>query len=394
MSLFDAAERLASIDRSQIVLDAARCLHSQDKLSQCAACFHICPVDAISIGKPPTLHAERCQSCLACLPACPVGAYHGEDDVADLLSCTTHIEDQPVEILCSMHPQPESGVNEKAVAIQLHGCLAGLGMGAYLTLSALGLKCILPRMDACSACEWGNLGQEIQEQAERANHFLSAWERQDVVHCVNEMGSHVERPLWNAKNPPLSRRDLFRMMARQGQIAMARAMANGAPSSEHKPGRDRLRLISAVTQLPDLPADAMRQSLEDLNFASLTISEACTACGACGRACPTQALRFEKDENEMTFSLSFSPQNCIGCDLCDHVCLPDAIHLTHAPTLEEIFGEKEPKTLAMGEMVRCERCRVFIAKREGVTLCSLCEYRRTHPFGSMMPIKTLRRSRP
>jgi ferredoxin len=392
VSLLDAAERFASIDRSQIVLDTKRCLHTQDQYSECAACFNICPVQAITVGKLPSLDTELCQSCFACIPACPVGAYRADDDVSDLLNCATHIEDQPVELLCGLHPHPETGMDSESIGIKIRGCLAGLGTGAYLTLFPLGLKRILPRIDACRACKWPTLSPEISQQAERANQFISAWDKHDVVTCIDEINAPVERVLWNAKNPPLSRRDLFRMMGRQGQVAMARAMENGMASSKRQPGRDRMRLLAAVEHLPSAQA-ASSICLEGFSLTTLTISESCTACGACAKACPTEALKFQKNEDEMTFSISFSAQNCIGCDLCDHVCMPDAIILNHAPTLEQVFGAKEPVIAEAGPMVRCERCRTWMAKREGVTLCALCEFRRTHPFGSMTPKKIVKESR-
>jgi ferredoxin len=208
---------------------------------------------------------------------------------------------------------------------------------------------------------------------------------------LGEIESPVERPVWNVKNPPLSRRDLFRMMARQGQAAMARAMEKGVTASRHQPGRDRLRLLTAMSHLPEPPV--LQNELEGFDFATLTISVSCTACGACGRACPTEALCFEKNEEEMTFSISFFAQNCIGCDLCDHVCLPGAITLDHAPTFEQVFGAKEPVIAEAGQMVRCERCRTFMAVREGLKLCPLCEYRRIHPFGSVLPQKVVKESR-
>jgi ferredoxin len=188
---------------------------------------------------------------------------------------------------------------------------------------------------------------------------------------------------------------------------MARAMENSVTESKRQPGRDRLRLLSAVSHLPESSlwsrtasspdsqelAPALQNQLNGLYLATLTISESCTACGACGKACPTEALRFQKNEEEMTFSITFSVQNCIGCDVCDHVCLPDAINLNHAPTFEQVFGAKEPVIAASGTLVRCERCKVLMAKRVGVALCPLCEYRRTHPFGSMMPKKAMKESR-
>lgn len=94
----------------------------------------------------------------------------------------------------------------------------------------------------------------------------------------------------------------------------------------------------------------------------------------------------------MTFSISFSVQKCIGCDLCEHVCQPDAIVINHEPTFEQVFGAKKPIIVEAGAMVRCERCKTFMAAREGVRLCPLCEYRRTHPFGSMLPKKIVKES--
>lgn len=390
MSLLNAAERFASIDRSRIVLDARHCLHSQDQYSDCAACFSICPVDAITAGKPPVLDTERCQSCLACLPVCPVGAYRADDDVSSLLNCATHLEDQTLELLCGLQPHSESGEDAESIGIQIHGCLAGLGTGAYLMLSALGLKRLTVRTDACQVCKWQSLFSEIHRQAEQANRFLTAWGMDDAVTCMDEIPSPVERVLWDAKNPPLSRRDLFRLMARQGQVTMARAMENGVSESKRQPGRDRLRLLAAVSHLPEPSREA---DLHGLGFAALTVSDSCTACGACGRACPTAALHFEKDEDEMTFSISFSPRDCIACDLCEHICLPDAITLNHTPTFEQVFGSKEAVMAASGQLVRCERCKTLMSKREVTRLCPLCDYRREHPFGSRMPKKVIKGSR-
>jgi ferredoxin len=104
-------------------------------------------------------------------------------------------------------------------------------------------------------------------------------------------------------------------------------------------------------------------------------------------------LKFEKNEEGMTFSISFSAQNCIGCDVCEHVCMPNAITVNYAPTFEEVFGVKEPVVAESGELVRCERCKTLMAKCEGVKYCQLCEYRRTHPFGSMMPKKVIKETR-
>jgi ferredoxin len=180
------------------------------------------------------------------------------------------------------------------------------------------------------------------------------------------------------------------MMARQGRVAVARAMENDAARSSHQPGRDRLRLLAAIPHLGSPAADV---DLTGLGFAVLTISDSCTACGACGKACPTEALLFEKNEEEMTFAISFSAQQCIACDRCEHVCLPDAITFDRLPDFEQVFSAKTPVVIASGRLVRCERCKTLMSERNGVKLCPLCEHRRMHPFGSMLPKKAMKESR-
>lgn len=383
MSLLDAAERFASMDRSAIVLDSERCLHSLDRNSACEACFNICPVWAITPSKPPVLDSEKCESCLACLTVCPVGAYKADDAVSSLLNAVTHVENKTLELICAKNPQPEKGISESSTGLRVKGCLAGLGAGTYLALAAFGLDRIITRTESCSACEWASLRPQIDSQIEHAAHFLAAWNKNETITSLSSSDGFVERIAWNAENPPLSRRDLFRMMARQGQVAMARAMENGEHTTGHRPGRDRTRMLGAITHL-DAPQNESTVDVSEFGFATVTIGETCTACGACGRACPTSALQFEKDEDNTTFALKFSAGNCIGCDLCTHVCAPASVTVNHAPTFAQIFDE-EQVTLREGELVKCERCGSLMAKRGDARLCDLCEYRRTHPFGSVMP---------
>ena len=381
MKLLDVADRLNALDHSAVKLDTERCLHSLYRFSSCEACFKVCPVSAIQPGKPPALDAEKCQACLACLTVCPVGAYAADDAVASLLNAATHLDGGRLELLCEKNPQAGLGISEADTGISVKGCLAGLGLGAYLALAALGLEHILVRTDACAACEWGMLAAQVETQVNQAKQLLEAWGKAETLACVSSLDSPVARPLWKATNPPISRRDLFRMAARQGQIAFARSIEDGQSPSGRRPGRDHLRTLGAVAHLPDLdfPENIM---LGGMGFASLEVTAACTACGTCARVCPTNALEFNITEDKTAFTLKLYGGNCIGCEICVHVCAPSAVSVNHTPTFAQVFGT-QALSLQAGGLVKCEQCGILMAAQPDVHLCQVCDYRRTHPFGSM-----------
>jgi ferredoxin len=383
VSLLSAAERLAAIDRSEVVLAPDRCLHSLERFSECDQCFEVCPVAAIAPGKPPTLDSEKCESCLACLPKCPVGAFDADDDVASLLKAAARLPGGTLELLCGKNSQPELGADAVATGIRIRHCLASLGAGGFVALAAFGFERILVRSEECASCEWAALRAELETQIAHANHFLQAWGKPTLVASVSELETPEERRLWNAESPPVSRRELFGMMAHQGQVMMARAIEGERQPSERRPGRDRMRLLGAAAHLPPPESDA-GVDLGELGFATVSLAQTCTACGTCARACPTGALVFEHSLDSSAYTLKFTAGLCINCEICTHVCAVAAIKLNQTPALPQVFPQ-ETVTLREGNLVKCSMCNALIADHPGVDLCPVCEYRSKHPFGSALP---------
>jgi len=384
MSLLSAVERFSSINRSAVRLDATQCLHSQDQFSSCEACFVICPVSAIQPGKPPVLDADKCVGCLACLPVCPVDAYAADDGVQALLTCAARVETNRIELLCAKNPFGEQGCSSDTIGIQVRGCLAGLGTGALMALVALGADSIILRTDACSECDWGKLLLLIDNHLAQTQELLVAWNKTAIIESISNIQETHTRPLWDAQNPPLSRRDLFRFASRQGQVALARSIEQKKTGSSHTPGRDRRRIVNAVEHLSASKAEN-DPILAGITYTTLSVSDSCTACGVCARACPTNALHFMSDAENKTYQLSISPQYCIGCELCAHSCVADAIVVGNDPLFSQVFGSEPATILKEGDLALCDKCNVAYAATPGTRLCPTCNFRKKNPFGSKIP---------
>ena len=311
-------------------------------------------------------------------------AFAGDDGVQALLTCAARVETNRIELLCAKNPFAEQGCASDTIGVQVRGCLAGLGVGALMALVALGLESIIIRTDACSECDWGRLQTLIEKNVAQTQDLLGAWNKTDIIRSISKIQETHTRPLWDAKNPPLSRRDLFRLASRQGQVALARSIEQKKPGSSHTPGRDRRRIVNAVEHLSvSIPEND--PILAGSNYAKLTVSDSCTACGVCARACPTNALHFAVDTENKTYHLSISHQYCIGCELCVHSCAANAIVVGIDPLFSQVY-ESEPVTiLKEGDLALCENCNVAYATTPDTHFCPTCNFRKKNPFGSIIP---------
>jgi ferredoxin len=383
VDLFSAAERLAAIDRSTVTFDSSRCLHALSKKSSCQACEHICPEGAIEFDKPP-LHVEKeCVNCFACLPVCPVGAYTGDDSLSALLTSLTRSEADSVDLLCKANPEPVLGPAENSLGLVVHGCLAGYGPGALITLAALNFRRVTLRTDGCQECSIGALLPQIEANAKKARNLLAGAGSELEIKTTEqvETADMIERTVWDAHNPPLSRRDLFKWTSRQGQIAAARAMNAEHHDSSKEPGRDRRRMIQAITHLN--PGGGNGEIRLGSDFGVLEINGSCSGCQACSRGCPTGALQFSSDTGG--FRLTFSPADCIACEFCIQVCVQKALRLVKSPLYRQVFNNAGPVELTTGVYSNCDRCGSRFAASSESRFCPPCEFRVKNPFGFRLP---------
>lgn len=378
MNLLSLAEKLAGEPQAPVAFDAARCLHSGDKFAGCDACVAICPSGAIAPGEPPEFAAVECVRCFACLPACPTGAYAMEDEVPDVMRCLARLDIDTLELVCQQHPAPHLGLEGRSAAIQVRGCLAGLGTAAYLQLATKPLQRVVLRTDACADCSWQTLPAEVLRQAAGARQWLQSLQRADFLEEAPVLQNPVKRPVHRAGSPPVSRRDLFRGRVQEPPPVDIVSSTN--------PYHQRLRLLNALRRFEPENLDRETAQTVGKGFAALTVSHACSACGTCARACPTGALVLETTHDERHFELTFSLQACLACDSCAHLCLEGALAVDHEVSLQRIYEAHDDEVLLEGALGKCKRCNGRFAEaalKDGY--CSVCAFRRSNPFVSRMP---------
>ena len=90
-------------------------------------------------------------------------------------------------------------------------------------------------------------------------------------------------------------------------------------------------------------------------------AELCIACGACGVACPADAIRMDTDLAADTITWSIDYGRCIFCGRCEEACPMEAIKLTEefelAVMSKDDLTSKSVYTLEHRTVGMCQECK-------------------------------------
>lgn len=374
-----------------IQLEAAQCVRTRNMHATCARCAEVCPTGAIQIGDGlPKLDAGRCIKCGVCAHTCPVGAFTRPDGLYRLLRCVESLPDRTaLDLVCAHHPAASVAGRDVTAVVQLDNCLSELGPSAFAGLMALGVKRLRLRLDACATCPLRVLQPQIEQSVARARQILTACGLQECLRLtLSPDDGGRQRPLYQSRNPPVSRRGFLTMFA-PGSAPQAKMIApvdEEAPDTARHPSRDRQRLLNALHCLAGIQ-DRWDSTvpIEAEGFILFRVQETCTACGVCERVCPTEAMRVIKDA--AAFAIEFTPGGCTDCGLCLTYCEPGALQAAGAPSAGQVLGAA--LTLYQGLLRECARCKTRFAGPADERLCPVCRYRRSHPGSVRLPEKLL-----
>ncbi len=360
----------ATLRRAPVRVHAFRCLRERHHAAPCLACREACPYQAITLAAGPTIDPARCDGCGVCAAVCPTAALELRAlSPDDLLA---EVGGGRGEFHCRHAASPAAaggGSEGRSVAVPCLGFLdAGLLLAAVVAGAAVALEA-----GPCQDCP-AQAGLRTAEAAvATANAVLAAAGDERRI-------AFLRRRTYVAREE-VSRRGLFGLLRQKARGHFtadperpATPVAKGKAARGTLSPRRRALLAGAVHRLlvagEQRPAAAAAEAA--LPFYDLAIGEACDNCGMCLTFCPTAALRAERGEGQAAFV--FTPDLCLGCDVCRVVCPRQAVSLSRAAALPP---PRSRRALLTRPLRRCERCGEVFPARADERLCPDCAKQRS-----------------
>ena len=335
------------------------CAGGDKGIETCGRCITFCPYQAISRQTENSLRIDvdhlTCEGCGACVSACPTSALQ-------------FTEPNPQEIYARMGAMLTSSKEEHATndppvilfhceemgrkVLQTAGEIPYLYSPAVLPIEVPCLRYVsesnMLAALSLGAAGVGLLGCENCPNGER-----------ELLYQKYEFTQLI------LKNFDLGQERVGIMTAQEGMEEKAVDSVNQFVSKLSKPSLAARWTTPSQTGNREILTDVIKDLIEqtsnepgsvdisqELPFAYAEVNESgCTLCRSCANVCPTNAFKFEEENN----SLHFKHINCVGCGLCEQLCPEKVITLREELHLDKI--SLDYRKVAEDEMVACIQCK-------------------------------------
>ncbi len=320
----------------------------------CDLCTVVCPRGALSVvGGKLNVDKSACDACGLCVTECPRDAVElpaaslreFEVELEALLTAPglPKLERRAILCVCDRNVQVLEELAKQRLPYAAGWlplrvpCTGMVSAGWILQSLALGASAV-----AVMACG----GECAFEQRERT--AATAAYCHDLLDLLGISGDRL-RVL-----DPSSVTDLADVLNRP----FGDDVVSDSPVPERACLREPTATASALMHLAEAGSGsvALRSDRSPLGVVRID-AQGCTACEACVRACPTDALACEKEGDGL--AITFDPNLCTGCSLCARSCSEDVIQVEHVTDLEALSNGRTE--LYRDTQVRCEKCGVAFA---------------------------------
>ena len=319
---------------------SANCINRISPLANCAICQQLCPAQALAFTEQ-HWQAVDCTLCGLCVSACPTGTF--QIDYPALLSLP---KAEPLQLCCARNalaPQEALRLN----------CLQQLSPLTILELLYRHGHITLYLTPAlCQQCahQWYAVG--LQQQL--AQYQIPS-ERLQII---------LQEPQLAQDKKNNSRRALFQELFQRTETQSKKALTHNFQTLAANPifaGEETQEEAAAFPSRLPLYAFYAKKELpvhsgDTLPFRALSC-QACNFCGACANLCPTQALTITTTDSDSEIpqkELLFHPELCIGCNLCQQICMQHKLQWEDFMTQQQFV--QTPHILAQSSEKICSQC--------------------------------------
>jgi len=335
------------------------CAGGDKGVETCGRCITFCPYDAISRQTENSLRIEvdhlTCEGCGACVSACPTSALQFTEPspqeiyarISDMLTSSKeeNVSTDPPVILFHCEEMGRKVLQTAGEIPYLYSpavlpievpCLryvSDSNMLAALSLGAAGVG-----MLGCENCPNGErelLYQKFEFTQLILKHFDLGVDRVRILTADEGMETDAVKAL-NQFSSELDTNPVTPSWTTPRQTGNREILSDVLENLIDQTGKS----FGSLKLSHELP----------FAFAEVRDSE-CTLCRSCANVCPTNAFKFEEEDN----SLHFKHINCVGCGLCEQVC-PEKVITLHS----DLYLKKEAleyTVVAEDEMINCVQCK-------------------------------------
>lgn len=352
--VFDFAASPGNIAKPRFVRHAADiCAHSSGGKIGCTRCLEVCPTGAInSVAGTIAVDAAVCAGCGSCSAVCPTGAMRyiaPRSDVtvrrlATLLTTFLAAEGERPTLLIHSTGRGEEMIN--TIARFGGGLPANVLPIAIRQPTQVGLELLL------SAVVLGAVRIVLQVDPEHEEETTALRSQVDLANrTMAALGWDGERISVTLTGDP----DVLSTAVRDDRRVEG---IPAIPDLDVEVTKHEL-ILTCLEYLYALRADptTIAIPLAGAPFGAVLVSNACTVCQACVRACPTGAL----SGNARELALSFEEVRCVQCGLCAAVCPEKAVTL--APRIALTDESMMPRVLKRDEPAICPQCGMGFGSR-------------------------------
>jgi len=361
-----------------IEIQTGRCLNPRHRREYCDVCARVCSQQAISVSDSGVLiETMLCNNCGLCVGDCPTGVFrHKYFDTYKLLDWAQNKEE--IHIGCQMATVAYADVAN----IPCHGMLTE-SLLAALYGSGVG-RVHLHGVTDCESCPTRVGKHRIEAVKQHARSKIPAMQMQiennvgDKV-IVVEQTNEAKRP---TNEPVLARRQFLSVFAKKSASmimpsAVKHLIEDSAEQSvssdigsdeeilmhKHIPEYHRLSLMALFSNRGENGASG---------FHEITASNGCTGCRVCTVRCPTGALIWYDQNDEVR--LEYRALACMGCGLCVSICPSDALSMS----VQDDFGvlRNDQRTLLFrSQQQKCVNCdERFLTCDNDSLYCLTCKH--------------------